>query len=94
MLKKRFHSFISRFDIETLKKEAGSFFIDLAKLIFGGAVLGAALGAEYNEKVVVWVGSLLIFLTFAIGLLLLTYKSPKDTKQDQRLILKLCLRFI
>ena len=47
------------------RKELGSYFIELSKLIFGGVVLGTVLNFNYIDKMLLLVGGGIFMILFA-----------------------------
>lgn len=47
-----------------VKEKAGDFILDLAKLVFGGVILGSIMGENLNPVILYGLG--LFFLVFAI----------------------------
>lgn len=58
------------FDKGKLRKELGIFLVDIAKLVFGGAVLGVILGADYDQSLVVGLGILSVLALALFGMVL------------------------
>lgn len=63
-------SIFASIDKNKLRKEVGIFLVDIAKLVFGGAVLGVILGADYDQSLVVGLGILSVLALALFGMVL------------------------
>lgn len=66
---------------DKLTEEGGKFLIDISKLIFGGAVLGVAMGTNHSATLVLIFGIISMLLCFGIGIFLLA-QSKAVKKED------------
>lgn len=76
-IKKKLKNMLSLLREKSILKEVGKFFIDLAKLTFGGAVLSAALGTNYDKTLVIVLGSLSVISLFLLGIFLISLSLEK-----------------
>ena len=58
--------------------ETGKFFIDIAKLIFGGIILASIMKLDIDKLPLFIVGSVFVVAFFLAGLLFMTLSNPKD----------------
>jgi hypothetical protein len=61
----------------SVKDEVGKFFLDVAKLIFAGLVLGTVVRGNIDDYVVLFGGLVATVLCFGVGLLFI-YNSRRE----------------
>ena len=60
-----------------IAKKMGDFFIDVAKLIFGGVILAGLIKQEIDYVVLVLFGSIAVLLLVSFGIWLIKYANKK-----------------
>lgn len=60
-----------------IAKKMGDFFIDVAKLIFGGVILAGLMKQEIDYVVLVFFGSMAVLLLVSFGIWLIKYANKK-----------------
>lgn len=76
-------SIFASIDKNKLRKEVGIFLVDIAKLVFGGAVLGVILGSDYDQIAVIGLGVLSVIALAVLGIALQALSDEKNTEIEK-----------
>ena len=66
MAKKKLHPW------RTFKYESGKFFVDIAKLVFGGVILAGIMSEDIDRKLLFTLGSCIVIAFALLGLLIIS----------------------
>ncbi|KKB51573.1 hypothetical protein HMPREF1212_02304 [Parabacteroides sp. HGS0025] len=64
----------------SVKENAGEFFLDIAKLVFGGIILSGIVNEPINKWVIYSLGVFFSFLLIMIGFVLIDSSKKKEVK--------------
>ncbi|KKB50586.1 DUF6722 family protein [Parabacteroides gordonii] len=64
----------------SVKEKAGEFFLDIAKLVFGGIILSGIVNEPINKWVIYSLGVFFSFLLIMIGFVLIDSSKKKEVK--------------